>query len=58
LLVGLRREFLSSGGEPANFILLVGKDSIIHRAFELAGVTALFAMAYVGRGGAAVKGTT
>jgi len=50
MLVGLRREFVANGGEPGNFILLLGKDSIVHRAFELAGVTALFALAFVGRG--------
>ena len=49
MLVGLRRDFVSAGGDPANFILLTNKESIVCRALDLAGVTKLFAMAFVER---------
>ena len=55
-LVGFRRDFVGAGGDPKNFVFILAKGSLLHRTFELAGLTKLFAMAYV-EGPSTEKGT-
>lgn len=46
-LVQFRREFIRSGGNPADLAIMLRSDSAVRRAFELTGLTRLFAIAYV-----------
>ena len=46
-LVQFRREFIRSGGNPADVAIMLRGDSAVRRAFELTGLTRLFAIAYV-----------
>jgi len=47
MLVKLRREFVSSGGDPHNLILVIPKEGPVRRAFELTGLLRLFSIAHV-----------
>ncbi len=46
-LVQFRRRFIECGGDSHNLVLLLPKEGEVRRAFELAGMTALFSIAFV-----------
>lgn len=47
MLVQFRRNFIKSGGDPCNLILVLAKDGKVRRTFELTGMNRLFSVAYV-----------
>jgi len=46
-LVQFRRRFIECGGDTHDLVLLLPKEGEVRRAFELAGMTALFSIAFV-----------
>lgn len=47
MLVQFRRNFIKSGGDPSNLILVLAKNGKVRRTFELTGMNRLFSVAYV-----------
>jgi anti-anti-sigma factor len=45
-LVQFRANFVAAGGKPENLMLVLPRDAILARTFELTGLNKLFSIAY------------
>ena len=47
MLVGFRRNFLASGGDSNDLVLMLPKEGPVRRTFDITGLSKLFSVAYV-----------